>query len=76
MIEKIGYKFKVSTSQSVSSGVIGVSVDYHFDDAEEFLHSGNGAKEMRDMMESVEIIFRQAGYKIAKEIEPKEKKEK
>ena len=75
-MEKSGYKFKVSTSQSVSSGVIGVSVDYHFDSEDEFLHSSNGAKAMRDMTQSVEDIFKDAGYKIAKEIVPKEPKGK
>jgi len=76
MTEKTGYKFKVSTSQSVSSGIIGVSVDMYFDSEDDFLHSGNGAKTMRDLTDSVETIFKGAGYKIAKEIVPKEKKEK
>ena len=71
--EKVGYKFKVSTSQSVSSGVIAVSVDMYFDSEEDFLHSSNGAKTMRDLTDSIETIFKGAGYKIAKEIEPKEK---
>lgn len=73
---KTGYKFKVSTSQSVSSGIIGISVDMYFDDEQAFLHSQNGAKTLRDLTESVENIFELAGYKIAKNITPKEKKEK
>ena len=71
MTEKTGYKWKASTNQSVSSGIIGVSVDYYFDDEQEFMHSFNGAKAMRDITDSIESVFKMAHYKIAKDIEPK-----
>lgn len=68
MSEEIRYK--ISYDQSVSTGIIGFHGSIEFTDGEGL------SNKLLAMLQVSEEIFRDAGYKVASDIKPKEPKEK
>jgi len=64
-----GFKYSIKFSQSVSSGVIAFSGEFNFSDETEY-----DARKFLAMLAVTESIFREEGYKVASDIEPKENK--
>jgi len=65
-----GFKYSIKFNQSVTTGVIGFSGEYNFN--EKFTVGG-----LLNMLKEQEKAFKLAGYRVASDIEPKEgKKEK
>ena len=69
MTEEIRYK--ISFDQSVSSGIIGFHGTVEFTDREDKIQD-----DLVKIIQSQEEQFREAGYRVASDIKPKEVKEK
>ena len=64
-------RLKISFDQSVSSGIIGFHATYEMSE----IPTGVPTV-LRDMLKQQEQLFRDAGYRVASDIKPKEVKEK
>lgn len=67
---KTDYKYTIGFSQSLISGIISFNGKTHFDPID--LEKGEDPYfELANMMQKVETAFRQSGYRVATDIEPK-----
>lgn len=70
--QKTGYKYRIGFHQSLTTGVIGFEGNVNFDVDEEI----NPVIILKSYFEKAEIFFRNAGYRVASDIEPKPEKVK
>ena len=69
---RIGYRTRIGFSQSLSSGIIAIDGSIQYDYADE---AQDCIKQLVNDMQDLEKQFSDKGYKVAKTIEPKEKKQ-
>lgn len=74
-LNKTGYRYSISFSQSLSSGVIAFSGTVQFDEDKDG-NVPNYHEELFALLQDTEEQFKNNGYRVASDIVPKEGKDK
>ena len=70
---RTGYKYRIGFHQSLTTGVIGFEGNVNYDNAGDTEEHNDY---LVNMLKNTEYIFREQGYRVASDIEPKPEKVK